>query len=214
MIPMKARTTRYFVPDLSPIDRATLKKARPKIVFVAESPHTSEVEPDEQSARRPLCGAAGRVWWGMLSEILEGKRSEEVTLERLLAFCQRYEITVINAVQHPLDPKVAAQYPEADPVKNLGIAKTTGEFSFKKKNNPVVQAAITDLRERLSDPLLRDAPVWPLGNDADWFVHQALGPEGSKTRVVGKIPHPSAWWRRGGHFGRVAREQLSKIFSN
>lgn len=210
---MRAKSDRYFVPDLSPHDRKSLKGTRPKIVFVAESPHTSEVEPEEKNARRPLCGAAGRVWWGMLSEILEGERSEEVSLDRLLDFCKRYDIIVMNAVQYPLDPKVAAQYPEADPVKNLGIAKANGEFSFKKKTNPTVQAAISDLRERLEDPALHGAPVWPLGNDAEWFVMQALGADEAKTRVAGKIPHPSAWWRRGGHFGRVARQKLSEIFS-
>jgi hypothetical protein len=60
---------------------------------------------------------------------------------------------------------------------------------------------------------MKKATVIPLGNDAEWFVSQALTPEEYETRVKDKIPHPSAWWRQGGLFGRIAQEKLEKIFS-
>lgn len=207
------KKTRYFVPDISPVDRPELKKLVPKIVFVAESPHISEVEPEVKTERRPLCGAAGRVWWKKLGEILQKESSDDVSLERMEKLSSKNRIAVINAVQFPLDPKVAAKYPEAEPVSNLGFAKASGEYGYKKqRKSPEVQEAIKNLRKRLTDPSMKDAEVIPLGNDAEWFVSQALTPEEYKERVKGKIPHPSAWWRQGGHFGRIAQEKLEKIF--
>jgi hypothetical protein len=208
------KKTRYFVPDISPVDRPELKKLVPKIVFVAESPHISEVEPDVKAERRPLCGAAGRVWWKKLGEILQNESSDDVSLERMEKLSSKNRIAVINAVQFPLDPKVAAKYPEAEPVSNLGFAKAAGEYGYKKqKKSPEVQEAIQNLRKRLTDPSMKDAEVFPLGNDAEWFVSQALTPEEYQERVKGKIPHPSAWWRQGGLFGRIAQEKLEKIFN-
>jgi hypothetical protein len=205
---------RYFVPDISPVDRPELKTVVPKIVFVAESPHISEVEPEKKAERRPLCGAAGRQWWRKLGEILNQESSDDVSLERMEKISSRNRIAVINAVQFPMDPKVAAKYPDAEPVGNLGFAKTGGEYSYKKqKKSREVQEAIRELRRRLMDPSMKSAIVWPLGNDAEWFVSQALTPEEYEERVKGKIPHPSAWWRQGGLFGRIAQEKLEKIFS-
>lgn len=208
------KKTRYFVPDISPVDRPELKSLVPKIVFVAESPHISEVEPEAKAERRPLCGAAGRQWWRKLGEILNAESSDDVSLERMEKLSSKSKIAVINAVQFPMDPKVAAKFPEAEPVGNLGFAKASGEYGYKKqKKSPEVQEAIKNLRKRLTDPSMNKAVVWPLGNDAEWFVSQALTPEEYKARVQGKIPHPSAWWRQGGLFGRIAQEKLEKIFS-
>lgn len=206
------RLERYFVPDLSPWDRKELATLKPKNVFVAESPHLNEVEPEELEARRPLCGAAGKKWWSKLGRILERVENEDVSLVRMLRVCRDYRIVVMNAVQYPMDPKIAARYPDGDPVKNLSFAKVSGESNFKKKT-PAVQRAIGDLSTRLHHPLLSNAVIWPLGNDADWFVRQALSDEEFRARVGGKIPHPSAWWRKGGHFGRLAEKQLQDIFS-
>jgi hypothetical protein len=206
------KKTRYFVPDISPVDRSELKTLEPKIIFVAESPHISEVEPDELSARRPLCGAAGRQWWRKLGEILDHQSSDDVSLERMKKLSSRNRIAVINAVQFPMDPKVAAKFPEAEPVLNLGFAKASGEFGYKKKKkSKEVQESIQELRKRLTNPKMKNAVIWPLGNDAEWFVSQALTPEEYEERVQGKIPHPSAWWRQGGLFGRIAQEKLEKI---
>ncbi len=208
------KKTRYFVPDISPVDRPELKSLVPRIVFVAESPHISEVEPESKIERRPLCGAAGRQWWRKLGEILNRESSDDVSLERMEKISSKNRIAVINAVQFPLDPKVAAKYPEAEPVGNLGFAKANGEFGYKRqKKSQEVQEAIRHLRKRLTDPSMKSAEVWPLGNDAEWFVSQALTPEEYEERVQGKIPHPSAWWRQGGLFGRIAQEKLEKIFS-
>jgi hypothetical protein len=144
------KKTRYFVPDISPVDRPELKSLVPKIVFVAESPHISEVEPEKKAERRPLCGAAGRQWWRKLGEILANESSDDVSLERMEKLSARNKIAVINAVQFPMDPKVAAKYPEAEPVGNLGFAKASGEYGYKKqKKSAEVQEAIQNLRKRL-----------------------------------------------------------------
>lgn len=204
---------RYFVPDLSPMDRRELAGLKPRAIFVAESPHVSEVEPDERLARRPLCGAAGKVWWKLLSEIFEGTENPDVSLARLLEICRKNRIVVLNAVQNPLDPKVAKKFPAAEPVECLGFAKAAGPSGYKKmKNDPCVLDAVEKLRKRLTHPALARAPIWSLGNDAEWFVTRALTPEEQIQRVRGKLPHPSAWWRRGGLFGRTAKEKLTEIF--
>jgi hypothetical protein len=206
---------RYFVPDLSPQDRDILKSLKPKWVFVAESPHVSEVEPESLRDRRPLCGMAGKKWWGLLSEILEGESNSDVGLDRLLKFCAKQKIAVMNAVQYPLDPKVGAKFPGADPAKNLGFNKVSGLYSYKKlKKSKVVQKAIQELSERLSHPSVAHLPVYSLGNDAEWFVQQALEILEDQDRYAGKIYHPSAWWRKGGYFGRVAKEKLQAILPN
>lgn len=206
---------RYFVPDLSPMDRKELAQLRPRAVFVAESPHTHEVEPEKAPDRRPLCGAAGRVWWKMLSEILEGDQNADVSLERMLALCRKHRFVILNAVQFPLDPKIAARYPEAEPVGHLGFAKTTGPFSYKKlKEASPVRLALDRLHERLMHPALAGSRVHVLGNDAEWFVTHALTDEEGKSRIGGKIPHPSAWWRKGKFFENEARKRLKEIFAS
>lgn len=207
--------SRFYVPDLSPRDRNFLKKLRPRAIFVAESPHTSEIESDIQSQRRPLCGAAGRQWWGLLTELLEEGQLPDVSLKSLLSFCLQHQMSVMNAVQSPLDPKVSQLFKAADPVKNLGFSKVRGPTSFKKRQkSPSMQAAIESLRVRLCDSTLQEAPIYCLGNDAEWFVRQALQSTDSWHRVKEKIPHPSAWWRQGGLFGKIAREKLSRILGS
>ncbi len=204
---------RYFVPDFSPQDRSALKKMKPRYIFVAESPHINEVESDVLEERRPLCGAAGRQWWGLLSELLEGQTNTDVELKRILKFCLDHQIVVMNAVQFPLDPKIDKLFPGAEPVKNLGFSKLNGAYSFKKlKNTRSVQDAVSSLGERLQHPSLKDVPIHCLGNDSEWFVSRALGASEIALRLGEKIPHPSAWWRRGGLFGKMARERLSRIF--
>ena len=207
-----ARPGRYFVPDLTPEARPELKTSRPSVVFVAESPHVSEVTPEKLGERRPLCGKAGQQWWGLLSEMLEGKASADVSLARLEKICRAHHIAVMNAVQYPLDPKVAASFPEAEPSRTIGFSKAPGPSHYKKmKSTTELKRALDSLRARLEDPGLKNSPVYCLGNDAEWFVAQALGREEFERRVKGRIPHPSAWWRKGGLFGRVAREKLGPI---
>jgi hypothetical protein len=204
--------SRYFVPDLSPIDHPEADWSKARIVFVAESPHVSEVTPERKSDRRPLCGMAGKVWWKAVGEVLEGKVSDDVSLARLLALAERHGLIVINAVQLPIDSKVTKQFPEASPVRLLGFDKGPGPKTFKKlKRTEAVQARVKALAERLNSRELSGLPVVCLGNDSEWFVKEALGKERFSTQVICKLPHPSAWWRKGGYFGRVARENLERI---
>jgi hypothetical protein len=203
---------RYFVPDLSPQFHPEIKSFRPNVVFVAESPHVNEVEPEKSKERRPLCGAAGKAWWAMLGELREGAPVIDLSLTSLLSFCQRHSIAVMNAVQYPLDPKITRSFPEADPVKALKFAKIAGEFSYKKlKKGKEVRDAIQDLRIRLMHPSVAGLPIYPLGNDADWFIRQALTEQEAAARVLDRIPHPSAWWRQGGLFERIARKKLQSL---
>ena len=204
--------SRYFVPDLSPIDHPDLDWSRARIVFVAESPHVSEVAPERESERRPLCGMAGRVWWKLLGELLEGRVSDDVSLERLLTLAQSHGVIVMNAVQMPIDSKVTREFPDASPIRLLGFDKGPGPKTFKKlKSTQAVQTSLKRLAERLNSPELSRLPVVCLGNDSEWFVKEALGKDRFGAQVICKLPHPSAWWRKGGHFGRVAREQLERL---
>jgi hypothetical protein len=204
---------RFLVPDLSPRDRVALRHVKPRFLFVAESPHVSEVEPESKEERRPLCGAAGKVWWNALSKVIEGKPSSDLSLSFFLDFCKQHRIAVLNAVQIPLDPKVMRLFPLADPVKIIGFSKELGTTHYKKfKDRPEMKKVLNDLRERLNDPSVKSVPVLCLGNDSLWFVERALGEEG-KSRLLGKIAHPSAWWRKGGLFERAALESLSRLFS-
>jgi len=204
----------YFVPDLSPEARKQLESEQARFIFVAESPHVSEVEPEREKDRRPLCGVAGRQWWRTLSEILEGEPNPDTSLDRQLEVCRRHGVVVLNAVQYPLDPKITRLFPGADPMKHVGFSKTAGPSSFrKKKKSAEVREAVKSLRRRLEHPAVRGLPVIALGNDAEWFVSEALGPEERDRRLKDKVPHPSAWWRQGGAFGRTARQKLEKILS-
>lgn len=203
---------RYFVPDLTPMDREALQNVKPEVVFIAESPHVNEIEAERPSQRRPLCGMAGQKWWAALETFFSKERLPNLSADSLVEFCQKNRIAVMNAVQYPLDPKITKSFPDAEPVQNLGFQKSTGEHSFKrKKAGKEVQAAIQSLRERLSHPSLRGAKIYPLGNDAEWFLKQAF-PEGTHPQLGERIPHPSAWWRKGGYYGRVAHERLNLIF--
>jgi hypothetical protein len=214
---------RAFVPDLSPEARVELARSKPKLIFVAESPHIHEIEPIQQLQRRPLCGKAGRQWWGALSTILEGPTGQSqiknqindaVDLPRLIQLCRDYEMAVINAVQWPLDPKIATRFPEADPLKTVGFHKCSGEFSYKRlKSSMQVQKAMHSLARRLRHPAVAHAKIYCLGNDAQWFVQESLEEQEWKLRVQEKIPHPSAWWRRGGYFGRVAQDRLTQCLN-
>jgi hypothetical protein len=170
------------------------------------------VAPERPEDRRPLCGQAGKVWWSALGMILEKNPDSDTSLERILAFCTKHRVVVLNAVQYPLDPKVAKKFPDADPVKNLGFSKVGGASSFKKmKNSREVLTAVQSLRERLGHPALSRLPVYCLGNDSFWFVSQAL--QDNPSRAPEKIPHPSAWWRRQNLYKKIALEKLGEIFS-
>ena len=209
---VSTRGRRYLVPDLSPLDREALSRMRPRFAFVAESPHLNEIQPEEKSERRPLCGMAGRQWWSLLSELLEGEANPDVSLERLISLCLKHRIAVLNAVQFPLDPKISKKYPGADPIENLGFCKASGPYHYKKlKNSPEVRKSLQSLRDRLNHPSLSASKVICLGNDAEWFVQRALLSPEEQARLGDRIPHPSAWWRRGGLFGRIAREKLEGI---
>jgi len=203
---------RFFVPDLTPEAHPEWKGFRPRWVFVAESPHLNEVEPEAEEDRRPLCGAAGRAWWSLLSRLLEGEPSDDVSLERFHKLCIAHGIAVLNAVQYPLDPKITRRFADADPLRVLGFSKLAGSQGYKKlKASDLVQARIKSLRDRLQHTALAKCPIHPLGNDAEWFISQALGADEFGSRVGERIPHPSAWWRQGGLFGRIAEEKLSRI---
>src|SRR4051794_8604940 len=121
-----AHPGRYFVPDLTPQARAKLRALRPRAIFVAESPHVSEIAPESLAERRPLCGKAGLKWWSLLSELLEGQASADVSLERLEEICRKHRIAILNAVQYPLDPKVTAAFPGANPEQTIGFSKAPG----------------------------------------------------------------------------------------
>lgn len=197
-----AYASRYFVPDLSPEQRQQLKGFSPNVVFVAESPHVSEIEPEVRATRRPLCGKAGLDWWRGIAELI-GCPFTGVDLESLLGYCRAGGFAVLNAVQYPIDPRVA------DPVAHLGFSKVQ-PASFKiLKSGPDVCAAIDALRVRLVHPSLRALPVVSLGNDSKWFIERAL--RDAPARHIATVPHPSAWWRRGGFFREKARGQLTEI---
>lgn len=119
----------------------------------------------------------------------------------------------MNAVQYPLDRGISKSQGNADPLKTVGFCKNPGPHFYKKmKSTPEVRKAVEALRARLLAPALSKATFHCLGNDAQWFLEQALSKEEQALRVGDKLPHPSAWWRRGGFFGRVAREKLREIF--
>lgn len=203
---------RFFVPDLTPQSHPEWKGFQPRWVFVAESPHLNEVEPEALEDRRPLCGAAGKAWWGMLSRLVEGQPNEDVSLERFREFCVSQGIAVLNAVQYPLDPKITRRHAEADPMRTLGFSKLAGPQGYKKmKATDLVQSQIKSLQARLRHPMLATCPIHALGNDAEWFIAQALSADEFSLRVGERIPHPSAWWRQNGLFGRIAEEKLSRI---
>lgn len=186
-----------------------------RYVFVAESPHVSEVEPAEPFERRPLCGAAGKVWWKTLSEVIEGAPNDDLSLERFLGFCRKNRIAVMNAVQFPLDPKILKHISssEVDPMKTVGFSKEPGPHHYKKAKDPERSRVLGSLRERLLDPSLEGARVVALGNDADWFIGKALEESERTERQECRIAHPSAWWRRGGYYGEEARKTLKRLFS-
>jgi hypothetical protein len=212
---------RYFVPDLTPEAHPEVRAFKPRVAFVAESPHVSEVSPDSMGERRPLCGKAGAEWWSMLEKLLgpgvsrEGKWSTlaeaDYSAEALLEFCRKHRIAVLNAVQFPLDPKIATRFKDAEPGLTVGFSKEARADHYKKmKATAPVRSALERLRARLEHPSLAETPVHALGNDSEWFVTQAVAP----NRVGTKIPHPSAWWRRGGAFREMARERLGEIFES
>jgi hypothetical protein len=123
-------------------------------------------------------------------------------------------MAILNAVQFPLDPLVAKKFPQADPIKVLGFYKGAGEHSYKKmaKSKEFADAS-QSLKRRLEHPQLITCPIYSLGLDSEWFLKRTLSAKEFKKRYQGRIPHPSAWWRRGGAFREQAREKLSAIFS-
>ncbi|MBI3542971.1 MAG: hypothetical protein HY075_06840 [Deltaproteobacteria bacterium] len=199
------------MPDLTPAQRSQLVDFSPEIAFVAESPHVSEVAPDLIELRRPLCGKAGQAFWKMVGELVEGEASQDTSLERMLRLARAGRFAVLNSVQFPLDPKVCAEFPEADPVAHLGFSKIPPASYKKLRAGRDVPRAVELLRERLVHPRLAGAAIVSLGNDAEWFVSAALGQAAGEGRHVAKIPHPSAWWRQGGKLRERAREQLTEL---
>jgi hypothetical protein len=218
----KAYKQRYFVPDLSPEQRVELKSAHFKVIFVAESPFLSEVAPEKDKERRPLCGKAGQDWWSMIGQLVEHGRasgeasqpSKDTSLPRLLELCERAGIAVLNSVQYPLDPKIIEYYDQgADPVASLGFSKIGLTHYKKLKTSDEVEAAIHELRRRLVHSSIVGLPVVSLGNDAQWFVSRALEAKPGEGRHLETVPHPSAWWRAGGKFREKARGQLKALLS-
>lgn len=202
---------RFFVPDLSPADRLELKNVPIRVIFAAESPHTQEVAPERVGERRPLCGPAGREWWKLLGEILGEEANEELSLGWMLHLCRKGKFALVNAVQYPLDAR--ARLPQGGQIEALGFYKNSGPRYYKKlAGDARVLSALSSLRRRLEAKELRNAPIYCLGRDAEWFVKGALGKELFARRVKGVIPHPGGWrWSR--YAARnVARACLRKIF--
>jgi hypothetical protein len=205
------KNTRFFVPDLSAQARGDDFRFIPRYVFVAESPHLSEVEPVLMKQRRPLCGKAGQVWWPALTQRISGF---EQSIDPLLSYdfqkkvCRAGSLFLINAVQYPLDPKIVLHQPAADPVSQIGFSKVspTSYKNFKKTQQ--VQQALDSLRMRLNHPLCAHTQVVSLGNDAKWFVEQVI----DSSRHCFTIPHPSAWWRQGGKLRQRAEGLLDQLF--
>ncbi len=205
---------RYLVPDLAPGQRSQLGSFRPGLIFVAESPHINEIEPDDLAARRPLCGKAGQAFWRMIGGLLADEDSPDTSLVRELKLCQLGNFAVLNAVQFPIDPKVMqATGPAADPVTHLGFSKVAPTTYKKLSSTESVETAIELLRARLVHPSLAHAPIVSLGNDAQWFVNRAVGLVGQGRHLM-TVPHPSAWWRQGGKLREKARAQLTELLIN
>lgn len=207
------RFSRSFVPDLSPMDRAELRGMNVRVVFVAESPHSSEIASETIEGRRPLCGASGRKWWSLLREVAGDQPSEDVSLPSLLRFCRKHGVVVLNSVQWPLDRALAKGSPALDPLKTVGFCKNPGPFFYKRlKSRVPVKKAVRDLARRLQDRRLMGASIYCLGGDAEWFVRQAMGRD--SARVAGKIPHPSAWRRNRGLLAGMAEDCLRAFFKS
>ncbi|MBI3557203.1 MAG: hypothetical protein HY074_13145 [Deltaproteobacteria bacterium] len=207
----RAYRNRYLVPDLTPEQRSQLVSLKPRLLFVAESPHVNEIEPDDIAQRRPLCGKAGQAFWHMIGRLLADEDSTDTSLERELRLCQLGNFAVLNAVQFPLDPKVMQVTGLAcDPVTNLGFSKVAPTMYKKLRTTKPVETAVELLRERLVHPSLCNAPVVSLGLDAQWFVDRAVGLIGESRHLM-TVPHPSAWWRQGGKFREKARAQLTEL---
>ena len=206
-----AYRARYEVPDLSPEQRSQLGIVRPGFIFVAESPHINEIEPENRAERRPLCGKAGQAFWRMIGSLIADEDSADTSLARQLKLCQLGNFAVLNAVQFPLDPKVmVVTGPAGDPGVHLGFSKVAPTTYKKLSSTKNVEAAIALLRARLTHPSLADALVISLGNDAQWFVNRAVGTVGQSRHLM-TVPHPSAWWRQGGSLREKARAQLTQL---
>lgn len=199
---------RYFVPDLTPEQRRQLRRLRPRVVFVAESPHKDEVCPEREGERRPLCGKAGVEWWKTIGGII-GDRGAGTGLDRQLDLCRNGKFVVLNAVQYPLNQGIKGYYGRgADPVMNLGFAKK-GSASFRKREgSPGVKNAIRLLQRRLKRLSGSGIKFVPLGEDAEWFLN--LATDGSFCK---RLPHPSSWWRKPGR-KEEARERLKRLLSH
>ena len=147
----------------------------------------------------------------MVGELVAGETSQATDLERLLRLSRQGGFAVMNAVQFPLDPKITTYYgPGADPVDHLGFSKVPPASYKKLRHAGDVEMAIELLRQRLFSQAVRSLPVVALGNDAQWFVKEALGHEGAE-RLLMTVPHPSAWWRQGGKLREKARNQLTEL---
>jgi hypothetical protein len=142
-----------------------------------------------------------------------GEAPRDLSVGTLLEFCRKHRIAVMNAVQAPLDPGIAKAFPDADPSMTVKVSKAPRADHYKKmKGSRELELLLGSLRSRLEAPSLAGCPVHALGNDAEWFIQQALGKEEFARRAGERIPHPSAWWRRGGEFGRIARGKLKTVF--
>ena len=198
---------RYRVQDLIPSQKT-------KIVFIAESPHKDEVAPENSQERSPFRGTAGREWWSALAKFTQTKPANRDVPPRdqLLKICSELEISVMNAVQFPLDPKITLHEGKAcSPVEYLGFQKSSGPEGYKAvlkkggRHNPVV-SAIGDLKARLIEVNKSNqvSIVVCLGNDSRWFVERAL--EGiSDGLEIQTIAHPSSWWRKAEYRTRALK---------
>lgn len=209
---------RFCVADLTPAERVSMRDQPIKWIFVAESPHVNEVKEELAELRRPLCGKAGQEWWKMLEKIFRASALEldpELTAESLENFCIHHGLAVMNAVQYPIDLKIMAHYGEAaDPERHLGFSKSGGSHYKKQKKTFGVEKALKSLEARLMHPSLAAAPIYALGLDSKWFLEQlAIGNAMIAKRHQGSLPHPSAWWRKGGFFRQKAETLLNGVFA-
>jgi hypothetical protein len=211
---------RFRVPDLKP-PGGPGSRGNLVVIFVGESPHRDEVAPTDPRERTPFRGAAGRAWWSELAKFLKHPKEVRPVPPRpvLLEICAELRIAMINAVQFPLDPKIALhQGRQAAPIPNLGFEKGPGRLGYKavwKKSGQKgpVGMAVSDLAKRLRPLQAGRARIVCLGNDSCWFVERALELLDPAHEIrVSTVPHPSCWWRKAS-YRRRAIEALSSILT-
>ncbi len=209
----RAFVSRYRVDDLVPPPG---EWSRLRAVFIGESPHKDEVAPEDPRERSPFRGMAGREFWTEVAKYLKAPGMTRPVPPRaeLERICTELGMALMNAIQYPLDPKIALHYGEGcSPAEQLGFEKATGPRGYKaiaKKGGPgnAVDAAIRDLVQRLSKLQSARAQLVCLGNDSCWFVERAIAGLPAEAALLSQpvltIPHPASWWRNAANRTRAS----------